>query len=658
MTIGAPAGGSVSDPVVANGADIPPYGSISQRADVVCAEASCAQRTIATAVTIRTGGLWQDYDVGTMRTGLHTALIVLTAGLTTAGMSQSSAVDPKSVAGEVSNSNIEQTLEAIDVDRTAASAGEYASADYVDRKLTEYGIAHTKYTTRQYLSWPARATLDVTGLGVLTAKTAAFAGATPAAGVSGTLVIDPPLTRRVDQSLTFEPDVRGRIPVVHGIEDTEALVLAGERAGAAAVVQIDATDKLHEDIVTTIWGTPTPQSAGRIPSIPFVTITKSDGDRVRAAAAKGPLTARVKANVTRGWRDEPVIVADVAGRSADFVLIATHLDAWYHGMTDTGGSDASILEMARVLQQHRGELARGVRFAWWTGHSFGRYAGSTWYVDHFWDDLDQHCVAYTNLDGPGRRGSRIDAVAASGWPGLAGYARESAVRISGKTPAAGRAGGRVFRPGRDSDSSFQGLGIPFFSIGVPGPPRGNPDIDAAGRVAYWHAADDTLDKIDPHVLELDTGYRVAQLYDLATMKTLPHLLEPIAASYVAALKDLAGAAGTKFDLTSTLQLATALDTAAARFDKTARTGDPDAFNALVVRLTHDLNSTLYTKAGRFDQDPAAAMPVLPLLARAKDLATMPAGDEAGFLETELVRGRNAVEATLRAALQAIRAVSP
>jgi hypothetical protein len=63
---------------------------------------------------------------------------------------------------------------------------------------------------------------------------------------------------------------------------------------------------------------------------------------------------------------------------------------------------------------------------------------------------------------------------------------------------------------------------------------------------------------------------------------------------------------------------------------------------------------LYTKAGRFDQDPAAALPVLPLLARAKDLRALERdGDEYGFLETELIRGRNLVDATLRHALDAI-----
>lgn len=558
------------------------------------------------------------------------------------------------VESEISIANIEQTLHAIDVDRTSGSEGERASAAYLAGKLAEYGVAHTVYDSRVYLSWPGRADLTVPGIGAIHGKTAAFSGATGAEGLRGPLAFDAKVTRRVDQSLAFEADVRGRIPVVRGIADTEALVLAAQRAGAVAVVQIDATDVLHEDIVTTTWGTPTPESASRLPRIPYVCITKTDGERLTHAEHAAPVTLNVE--VTRGWRTIPIVVADVPGRTADFVLVATHLDAWYHGMTDTGGSDASILEMARVLQRHAGELARGVRFAWWTGHSFGRYAGSGWYADRFWADLDRHAVAYTNLDGPGRRRSRTDAVAAAAWPGLADYARESAIRLTGKTPAAPRAANRIFRPGRDSDSAFQGLGIPFFSIGVPGPDRASGDVDEAGRVVYWHTPQDTFDKLDLNVLQLDTRYRLAQLYDLATTRVLPHRLEPIASAYVAALKELGGPRAS-FDLTTTAKLAGALRDAAARFDAGAKPQTDAAiarFNEVVVRLTHQLNATLYTKAGRFDQDPAAELPVLPLLARVKDLTTLPRdGDEYGFLETELVRARNEVDATLREAAEAI-----
>ena len=594
----------------------------------------------------------------TLLKGAAAAVSIVSAILLswTAGHVQSPQ-NTKGVQSEVSAAEIERTLRAIDVDRTSGSDGERASAEYLDRKLAEYGIAHTTYRSRAYLSWPGRAEVIVPSIGTIHGKTAAFAAATPKDGLRGQLVFEPTLTRRVDQSLAFDSGVRDQIPVVRGIADTEALVLAGQQAGALAVLQIDATDTLHEDIVTTTWGTPTPESASRLPKIPYIDITKSDGERLAGAAAKGPITVTLTAEVTRGWRTIPIVVADVPGRTADFVLVATHLDAWYHGMTDTAGSVASILDMARVLQRHAGELQRGVRFAWWTGHSFGRYAGSGWYADRFWADLDRQCVAYTNLDGPGRRGSRIDAVSSSGWPGLAEYARESAKRITGKTPVAPPSGERAFRPGRDSDSAFQGLGIPFFSVGVPGPEKGTSDVDAAGRIVYWHTPEDTFDKLDMKVLQLDTQYRVAQLYDLATMQVLPHRLEPIAAAYVAAVKDLSATAGPAFDLGSTLKLATALDDVAARFDRAAKpvtATESVALNALVVRLTHELNSTLYTKSGRFDQDPAAELAVLPLLARVKDLATLSRdGDDFGFLETDMIRERNKVESTLREATEAI-----
>ena len=595
------------------------------------------------------------------RTSAVVLVSALAFSMTGPGYAQSLPT-PRSLQPEISIADIERTLRAIDVDRTAGSDGERAAAEYLDRKLTEYGIAHRTYDSRLFLSWPGRAEVAVAGLGVLKGKTAAFSAATPKDGLRGPLLLGAKVTRLVDQSLSFGPEVRGTIPVVRGIADTESLVLAGQRAGALAVLQIDATDILHEDIVTTIWGTPTPEDAGRRPAIPYVCVTRSDGAKIEDAGRKGPLTVTVTAEVSAGWRTEPIIVADVPGRTPDFLLVATHVDAWYHGMTDTAGSVATILDMARVLQRHQGELERGVRFAWWTGHSFGRYAASGWYVDRFWGDLEQHCVAYTDLDGPGRRGSRLDAVETSGWPGLGEYARESAERLTGKVPAAERGGTRVFRPGRDSDSAFQGLGIPFFSIEVPGPGSGHPDVDADGRIVYWHTPEDTFDKFDLKALALDTQYRVAQLYDLATLRILPHRLAPIAAAYVAVLKDLAAAAGSAFDLSSTLKVATALEEAAGRFDRAPRPTTETAvasFNRVVVGLTQRLNSTLYTSTGAFDQDPAAELAVLPLLARVKYLAGLPRdGDAFGFLETRMIRGRNEVEHRLRQATAEIDAFVP
>jgi hypothetical protein len=183
-------------------------------------------------------------------------------------------------------------------------------------------------------------------------------------------------------------------------------------------------------------------------------------------------------------------------------------------------------------------------------------------------------------------------------------------------------------------------------------------VEETGEIKYWHTANDTYDKLDLKALELDTKYRVAQICALATMPVLPLQIAPIAASYSRAIDELARAAAGRFDLGTTRAAAASLSAAAVRLDSSRPPTDSAAiaaFNALLVKLTHHLNATLYTKSGRFDQDPAAAMPILPALARVRELASLPQdSDVYGFLETELIRGRNEVEATLREAAAEIQ----
>jgi hypothetical protein len=554
---------------------------------------------------------------------------------------------------EISVAEIQRTLNAINHDRTSGKDGERKAAAYLEARLKDYGVANTRHDIRAFLSWPVRASVAAEGADTLEGLAPAFGGSTPPEGiVAEVLWLKDDADDRDPGPLPAA--ARGRIVIAQGMISPESARRA-ELAGAAGLVHVNDGEILHEMIATTIWGTPSASSAERLPKIPIVSITKSAGDRLRPSVASG-VKLRLVAEVQRGWAEIPLVVAEVPGQTADFILVATHLDAWYEGMTDTAGTVASILEMARVLGKGP-KPRRGVRFAWWPGHSFGRYAGSTWYADRFWRELDEHGVAYTNLDGAGRRGSRVDAVAAGGWPGLAEFSRAFAVSRFGRTPPP--APTRLFRPGRDSDSAFQGLGIPEFFVGVPGPERGHPDVTPSGRIAYWHTKQDTLDKLDMKVLELDTRYRLAQIVELATMPALPHRLAPIVVSYERALDELIAASAGRFDVERTRTLASRLRAAAETFDQ-APLPESDAGRAardrILVRLTHRLNATLYTKTGRFDQDPAASAPILPLLAGVRELASMDRASNAyGFLETELVRGRNAVEATLAGALEELPA---
>lgn len=591
----------------------------------------------------------------------HPALLALSLGLFAAtGVAGQQAEALQAVQNAVSGTAIEQTLHGLDYDRTSGTEGERKAFAYLEQRLREFGVRYSRYDMRAFLSWPVRAELTVAGGSgpSFKAVTPAFGASTPPGGLTAEIVFLPPGAEADNEpaaQTALSGKVRGKILVVPGMISPES-VLRAQQAGAAGLIHVNETDTLHEMIATTIWGTPTSESAARIPVIPVVSIGKTDGERLKAEAAAGTLKVVMTTEVRQGWKPIPLIVAEAAGESPDFVMIATHVDAWYRGMTDTAGTVASILEMARVLQKQQESLKRSIRFAWWSGHSYGRYPGSTWYADRFWADLDEHGVAYINLDGDGRRGSRVDEVTAGGWPGIGEYSREFAQKLTGKTIPVPE---RIFRPGRDSDSSFQGIGMPEFSIGVPGPPRGHPDVQPTGRIDYWHTARDTIDKFDMKALVLDTQYIVAELYDLATIPVLPHRIAPIGDSYVRVLDQPGTAAGAAFDLNATRALAVRLQDSASKLDHAPRPVSPAAiasFNRLLVRLTHRLNSTLYTRSGRFDQDPAAPVPILPLLARARELMKLkPDSDQYGFLETELVRGRNAVEATLREATREIDA---
>ena len=569
----------------------------------------------------------------------------------------------RGMVADISRTNLQRGLDAFSpLDRISAGPGEATAAKYLTNELTKLGIPHRVHPLRLFLSWPVKATLTVGGT-ALRAVTPSFSASTPAAGITAVPILfgnsGHPFTGEGRSELAV--DARGKVAVIEGLiepQDAEA----AERAGAVAVVHLNTTELLHEMIASTVWGTPGVEDLGRLPKIPIVSVTRTDGLAVRAAIAAGsPVT--VYAELSTGWKEAPMVVAEIRGSSDEFVLLSSHLDAWYTGMTDTGGSNIALLEFARLLHQRRGQLKRSVWVVWWVGHSTGRYAGSTWLADTYWHELDTKCVGYVNLDGPGTKGVPLDRASVWAWPELFEWVDALAREVTGTEPIREylSENPKRIRPPRAGDSSFQGLGIPEYSLGVaelaPNHPDRLPYVGGSQGGWWWHTKDDTVDKLDMNVIVKDIEWRLPSLVGLLNASVLPYRLSNTAAQYRAALDEYAT---DRFDLATTRALVdqlqqTATETERRLARRSLTPAQSSRANAALLRASHVLNATLYTSAGRYLQDPAFPQPLLPALATLKELAATPAASErSGFLRATALRGQNRVNDTLRQAIEVLR----
>ncbi len=284
--------------------------------------------------------------------------------------------------------------------RLSGSAEERQAFTYIERRLRDAGLRTQMFEHDALISLPQAATLQIldVGSGEIPCITHSFGASTPPAGLKGRAVY----VRDVAGDLA---GLRGAIAVVDGLA-MPTVVRKLEAAGALGIVFLNRDPVVHEMIVSTVWGSPTPAQVNQLPSVPVVSTAGTGAARLRAQLdGEHPLRCRLTASVQTEWRRLPVLTADVVGTDEEtFVLLAGHVDSWHHGAMDNGGANAVMMEVGRLLA--RGRPRRGLRLAFWSGHSHGRYAGSTWYVDSHWRELDAHCAVHLYIDSVGGRGIR------------------------------------------------------------------------------------------------------------------------------------------------------------------------------------------------------------------------------------------------------------
>lgn len=530
--------------------------------------------------------------------------------------------------------------------RLSGSTAEMKAFEYLRDKLEGYGIPTDLITHPAYISLPGEASilLPDTGEGEqsLECITHSFSAPTPQGGLEGAIVDvgseeNPPPER-----------VKGKIVLRDG------LAMAGrvktlEDAGALAQVFVNGPIT-HEMIVSTVWGSPGSRNLREMPETTILSVTDDVASEIRARREE---SIRLFAEVDTCWTDIPLLTAGIKGASEEeFVLFSGHVDSWHYGAMDNGSANATMVEVARLLAYSDEPLGRTVRLAFWSGHSHGRYAGSAWYADHNWFDLHRHCVAHVNIDSVGGRDATVLSEGIS-TASLRNLGRETIDEVTGEKFD----GSRV---GRSGDQSFVGMGVPSLWMSLSEQaPSDDPsakafahlvgDSKSGGLGWWWHTTEDTIDKIDPDLLERDAKIYALAVSRLANDRILP--LSPVAeaSDVLNHLQKLHNTSSGRFDLSMVLGRTRE---AVAWCEKLERRGrqllDTNAsddvfhrYNQTITRVLQKLLGINYSAAGSFGQDPARGMPPLPLLADIEKLSRLDEGsDEARFLCVELLRARN------------------
>ena len=321
---------------------------------------------------------------------------------------------------ELSRECLMETLDVFSgLKRIGGSEDEHRACGYLIKKLQEWGIPCRVYECDGYVSTPIEASVTVEGMDqTFEALPRSFSAHCPD-GVTAPLFYDvhahDQLKPRQEQD--WYAGARGCIVIGDNFYEDYVQKLRGY--GVKGLIHLWTSEEpvLHYETVSPVWGTAEPENGKTYPDFPVVGLRSCDRESILPLLTPGACsrTATVRSVLQCGCVRLQIPVAELAGETPEYVLVGSHYDSWDYGVTDNATGNAAVLELARVLSQK--QLRRGVKIAWWPAHSNGRYAGSTWYCDEQFEDLDARCVALVNMDSPGCMGAQEIGFSTSGVAG-------------------------------------------------------------------------------------------------------------------------------------------------------------------------------------------------------------------------------------------------
>lgn len=540
--------------------------------------------------------------------------------------------------------------------RASGGPGENAAIDYVVAELEAAGVPTEVHTFDALLSNPVSARVEVPAAG-LTLEGITFSFSASADRLPGRLVdvgglLDLPqlevgtgeLLLMVGEGtpdgprLDRVPDVEGAWVLLDG-QARNVPVAVLEKLGAAGAIFVNPEERMNDLIVTSTWGIPSLLSYHRLPTLPVAHVPRSGGEVLRSLLAAGPVEVQVTTVVETTWAPLRLAVARIPGPTDDapYVLFGGHIDGWHYGANDEGASNAAMLALTKAFHARRDSMQRGLVVAWWPGHSNARYAGSTWFADHFFEELRDRAVAYVNIDGIGQ--SEANRYSANTTSGMAPLATEVLRERTGEEVGASR-------PGRNSDQSFNGIGMPLLQLNHGGP------------YGWWHTPDDVVERVDFVTLKSDTDLYADALSHMLSDPVFPVDLAAEVEGLGQALTAHEENVGDRFDLSGARRLHDTLMALAQDIQGALPegVGSPELDRALIGFL-RPLHRVLYVPVTPYHPDSGAEGMPLPGLAPSRVLRQeTPGTDRYRYAEASLVRERNRMMEALQEAVDRGRAI--
>ncbi len=265
-----------------------------------------------------------------------------------------------------------------------------------------------------------------------------------------------------------------------------------------------------------VWGPPTPEDIERIPRIISLNISRHDGEYLKRLLSHQRVKARIKVKVENKWvcSSQPMcrIYSACPQPMDEFIIVGGHLEAWGGTVTDNSAGNAVMLEMVKILAENRSKILRNIVFGFWDGHEIGEAAGSAWFVDNNWVELNEGGLAYLNVDACGLAGASrfLSYSSPETWTFLEEVEKE----VIGK-PSEKRL------PLKFGDNSFLGIGIPYiFTFAT----FTEEELKNSGEAIFgwwYHSEEDTIDKLDREILGIQAKLYLEYVLRLACEPVVP-----------------------------------------------------------------------------------------------------------------------------------------